>query len=159
MVARVEAAISLIIFVSVALCAFWGLPALASTPAWLIATADETARAGALITFDIVKPSVRTNWSDTMQLKLAGDGRAEELALHAIGPVGLDDTRRRYQGGCLSIFRACCGPIWWALNRIGWLCWSVFRMRSSKWKCQQLPPQAKASGDLLFRRTGRTFGK
>jgi hypothetical protein len=77
---------------------FWGLPALASTPAWLIATADETARAGALITFDIVKPSVRTNWSDTMQLKLAGDGRAEELALHAIGPVGLDDTRRRYQG-------------------------------------------------------------
>lgn len=82
----------------VMLCAFGGLPALASTPAWLIATADETARAGALITFDIVKPSVRTNWSDTMQLKLAGDGRAEELALHAIGPVGLDDTRRRYQG-------------------------------------------------------------
>ena len=31
----------------VMLCAFGGLPALASTPAWLIATVDETARAGA----------------------------------------------------------------------------------------------------------------
>ncbi len=135
----------------VMLCAFGGLPALASTPAWLIATVDETARAGALITFDIVKPSVRTNWSDTMQLKLAGDGRAEELALHAIGPVGLDDTRRRYQGrlpvNLSGLLRADLVGV--ESNRVALLVGVPDAIEQMEVSAAPTP-QAKASGDLLF---------
>ena len=46
------------------------LPAAAAAPAWLIATPDETARAGAPIMLDIVKPSAPADWPDTLRLRL-----------------------------------------------------------------------------------------
>lgn len=135
----------------VMLCAFGGLPALASTPAWLIATADETARAGAPLTLDVVKPSVQKNWSDTMQLKLAGDGGTVELELRASGPVGPDDTRRRYQGrlpvNLSGLLRADLVGV--ESNRLVLLV-SVSDAIEQMEVSAVPTPQAKASGDLLF---------
>lgn len=132
------------------LCTFGGLPALASTPTWLIATADETARAGAPLTLDVVKPSVQTNWSDTMQLKLAGDGRTVELILRTIGPVGPDDTRRRYQGrlpvNLSGLLRA--NLVGVESNRLALLVGVPDTIEQMEVTATPTP-QAKASSDLL----------
>ena len=73
------------------------LPA-AAAPAWLIATPDETARAGATIVLDVVKPVAQTDWPGTVRLSLIRDGRTREVELTALGPVTAEDTRRSYRG-------------------------------------------------------------
>jgi len=73
------------------------LPA-AATPAWLIATPDETARAGAPILLDIVKPATQVDWPDTIRLKMVREGGTLEVELAAVNPVSSRDTRRTYRG-------------------------------------------------------------
>ena len=74
------------------------LPAAAAAPAWLIATPDETARAGAPIMLDIVKPAAQADWPDTLRLRLVRDDRALEVELAIVDPVLTEDTRRTYRG-------------------------------------------------------------
>lgn len=76
---------------------FAALPAAAS-PAWLIATPDETAQAGAPLQLDIVKPAAQADWPETFQLKLSRDGRTREVTLAAASPATPEDTRRTYRG-------------------------------------------------------------
>lgn len=73
------------------------LPA-AATPAWLIATPDETARAGAPIMLDIVKPATQVDWPDTVRLKMVREGGTLEVELAAVDPVSSRDARRTYRG-------------------------------------------------------------
>ncbi len=73
------------------------LPA-AAAPPWLIATPDETARAAAPITLDVVKPAAQAEWPSTIRLKLMRDGVTREVELNAIGAVTPQDTRRIYRG-------------------------------------------------------------
>ena len=73
------------------------LPA-AAAPAWLIATPDETARAGAPIVLDVVKPAAQADWPDTLRLRLVRDDRALEVELAIVDPVLTEDTRRTYRG-------------------------------------------------------------
>ena len=73
------------------------LPA-AATPAWLIATPDETARAGAPILLDIVKPATQVDWPDTIRLKMVREGGTLEVELAAVDPVSSRDARRTYRG-------------------------------------------------------------
>jgi len=68
------------------------LPAAAAAPAWLIATPDETARAGAPIMLDIVKPAAQADWPDTLRLRLVRDDRALEVELAIVDPVLTEDT-------------------------------------------------------------------
>jgi phospholipase A1/A2 len=70
----------------------------AATPAWLIATPDETAHAEAPITLDVVKPAAQKDWPDVIKLKLIVTGKVQEVELTAVGPVTADDTRRSYRG-------------------------------------------------------------
>ena len=73
------------------------LPA-AAVPAWLIATADETARAGAPIVLDVVKPAAQADWPGSVRLKLMRDGKTLEIPLAPVEPVSPEDTRRAYRG-------------------------------------------------------------
>ncbi|MHB1180388.1 MAG: phospholipase A [Sulfuricella sp.] len=73
------------------------LPA-AAAPAWLIATPDETAQAGATIVLDVVKPAAQADWPTMLRLRMVRDGRMLEVALTAVGPVSAEDTRRTYRG-------------------------------------------------------------
>ncbi len=73
------------------------LPA-AAAPAWLIATPDETARAGAPIVLDVVKPTAQADWPDTLRLRLVRDDIALEVELATVDPVSAEDTRRTYRG-------------------------------------------------------------
>lgn len=73
------------------------LPA-AAVPAWLIATPDETARAGAPIVLDVVKPPAQADWPGSVRLKLVRDGKTLEIPLAPVEPVSAEDTRRAYRG-------------------------------------------------------------
>lgn len=73
------------------------LPA-AAAPAWLIVTPDETARAGAPIVLDVVKPAAQADWPDTLRLRLVRDDRALEVELAIVDQVLTEDTRRTYRG-------------------------------------------------------------
>jgi hypothetical protein len=64
----------------------------------LIATPDETARAGATIVLDVVKPAAQGDWPTTLELRMVRDGRMLEVALTAVGPVSAKDARRPYRG-------------------------------------------------------------
>lgn len=70
-------------------------PATASP--WLIATPDESARAGAPITFAVVKPASQVDWPATLRLRLVRDGKAREVELAAVVSVSEDFTRRNYR--------------------------------------------------------------
>ncbi|HQN46820.1 MAG TPA: phospholipase A [Rugosibacter sp.] len=72
-------------------------PAIAGS-AWLIATPDETARAGAPIMLEIIKPVTQTEWPLTLRLRLVRDDRALEVELAIVDPVLTEDTRRTYRG-------------------------------------------------------------
>ena len=74
------------------------LPAAAAAPAWLIATPDEAARAGAPIVLDVVKPAAQADWPDTLRLRLVRDDTALEVELAIVDPVSTEDTRRTYRG-------------------------------------------------------------
>lgn len=86
--------------VSLGLAAFLCLAALpaAAAPAWLIATSDETARAGAAIMLDLVKPARQADWPETARLRLMHNGKKQEVELTAVGPAAAEDTRRSYRG-------------------------------------------------------------
>jgi len=73
------------------------LPASAA-PAWLIATPDEMAQAGATMVLDVVKPAAQADWPTMLRLKVVRDGGILELDLTAVGPVTAEDTRRTYRG-------------------------------------------------------------
>ena len=78
------------------LCAV-ALPA-AAAPAWLIATPDETARAGAPIMLYVVKPAAQPDWPGTVRLRLVRDGRTLEVELITVDSGSAEDTRRTYRG-------------------------------------------------------------
>ncbi len=73
------------------------LPA-AAAPAWLIATPDETAHAGAPIVLDVVKPAAQADWPDTVRLRVVRDGGTLEVELAAVGPITAAASRRTYRG-------------------------------------------------------------
>lgn len=73
------------------------LPTFAA-PIWLIATPDESARAGAPILLEVVKPDATASWPATLSLRMARDGRTSEVELAAVEPVAGDDARRSYRG-------------------------------------------------------------
>jgi len=73
------------------------LPA-AAAPAWLIATPDEMAQAGATMVLDVVKPAAQADWPTMLRLRVVRDGRMLEVELTAVGPVTAEDTRRTYRG-------------------------------------------------------------
>lgn len=70
----------------------------AAAPAWLIATPDETARAGAPIMLDVVKPAAQAEWPDIVRLRVVRDGGTLEVELAAVGPMTAAATRRTYRG-------------------------------------------------------------
>jgi outer membrane phospholipase A len=72
------------------------LPA-ADGPAWLIATASETIRAGSPLNVEIVGPAPPATWPDTFTLRLTGDDLSRDVALVAVEPGAPEAMRRRYQ--------------------------------------------------------------
>jgi len=77
-----------------------GLAALpvAAAPAWLIATPDENARAGAPIVLDVIKPAAQPDWPATLSLRMAQEGTTREVELLAVEPGASEDARRSYRG-------------------------------------------------------------
>lgn len=73
------------------------MPATAA-PAWLIATPDKTARAGATMVLDVVKPAAQADWPTTPRLRMVRDGRMLKVALTAVGPVSAEGARRPHRG-------------------------------------------------------------
>lgn len=83
---------------SMGLVAYLCLVALPAAPAWLIATPDETAQAGATMVLNVVKPAAQADWPTMLRLRVVRDGRILEVELTAVGPVTAEDTRRTYRG-------------------------------------------------------------
>lgn len=76
------------------------LPAAAATP-WLIATTDESARGGAPIAFEVVKPDAEAQWPATLGLRVIHNGASRELTLTAAATAADADAnaaRRLYLG-------------------------------------------------------------
>jgi len=71
-----------------------------AAPAWLIATSDTTARAGALITVEVIKPKGAVVWPATLNLiiRVMRDEKKEEVELTAFGSIATEDIRRSYRG-------------------------------------------------------------
>ncbi|MDR3393862.1 MAG: phospholipase A [Parasulfuritortus sp.] len=80
-----------------AFCGLVVLPASAASP-WLIATPDESARAGEPVVLEVVKPATQTDWPTRLRLRLVQDGRVSvvDLALDEQDTAG--DARRTYRG-------------------------------------------------------------
>lgn len=72
------------------------LPAVAA-PAWLIATPDETAQAGAAMEFEVVKPAAQAEWPAVLKLRIAHNGKSLEVEFTTVGPVTAEDARRTYR--------------------------------------------------------------
>jgi phospholipase A1 len=73
------------------------LPVWAATP-WLIATPDESAKAGEPIALEVVKPATVMEWPAPLKLRLLHDGKVSELALTPAELDPADATRRTYRG-------------------------------------------------------------
>jgi len=73
------------------------VPASAATP-WLIATPDESAKAGEPLVLDVVKPVTVPEWPAPLRLRLLHDGKVSELALSPAELDPADVTRRTYRG-------------------------------------------------------------
>lgn len=82
---------------AVSLLCFAALPS-AAAPAWLIATPDETAQAGAPIMLDVVKPAAQADWPDIVRLRIVRDGRTLEVKLDVVDLVSSRDARRTHHG-------------------------------------------------------------
>lgn len=78
------------------LAAWISLPAAAASP-WLIATEHESARSGAAIAFEVVKPQASADWPAVLRARLRRDATVREFELTA---AEADDppARRRYVG-------------------------------------------------------------
>jgi len=74
------------------------VPMAAAAQAWVIATPDESARAGAPITLDVFKPGVGVDWPVTPRLSLELDGKTHEIELTGLEPVTAEGPRRSYRG-------------------------------------------------------------
>lgn len=74
------------------------VPSARATPAWLIATLNETARSGAPLALDVVKPAGQADWPTTLRLRVMYDGRTREVELAAAETVAAGATRRTYRG-------------------------------------------------------------
>ena len=78
---------------------FWaGLAWSASAPDWLIATTDETAKANAPLSIEIVKPAATADWPSHVDLRLTGDGVARTISLTPVTVAANGAMRRAYVG-------------------------------------------------------------
>ena len=82
---------------AVSLLCLAALPA-AAVPAWLIATPDETARAGAPIMLDVVKPAAQADWLDIVRLRMVPYDGTPEVELDVVDLVSSRYARRTYHG-------------------------------------------------------------
>ena len=79
----------------------FALPTAAATP-WLIATPDESARPGAPIAFEVVKPDAQADWPATLGLRVIHGDVSREMTLTAAAMNEADAdanaARRLYLG-------------------------------------------------------------
>lgn len=73
------------------------LPAAAATN-WLIATPDESARAGAPIVLEVVRPTPGAVWPTILMLRLAQAGKTQRIELRPDVDAAPDALRRAYRG-------------------------------------------------------------
>lgn len=69
----------------------------AATPDWLIATPDETARANAPLSIEVVKPAA-ADWPSHVDLRLTRDGASRTIPLTPVTTAASDAARRAYVG-------------------------------------------------------------
>lgn len=76
----------------------WTSLSATASPPWLIATPEESARAGAPILLDVVKPAARAEWPASLRLRIYTTSGDSELELTAVGTDAPAGQRRPYRG-------------------------------------------------------------
>lgn len=126
-----------------------------AAPAWLIATPEETAKAGTPILLEAVKPATLADWPETIQLRLTRYGRSREITLIAVDSATPDDARRTYRGVLpadpIGLVRAELTGA--ASNRLALLVEApdaIEQMRAAKADAVTPAPQPEGRNKLLF---------